>query len=74
MALEAGDDGMRVLRDLLANHQRWLTPGGSLVVEVGQEYEATMSLFEDEFPQLVPLWLETTQTNDHVFLLQGGCT
>ncbi|MGA1301737.1 MAG: 50S ribosomal protein L3 N(5)-glutamine methyltransferase [Burkholderiaceae bacterium] len=74
MALEAGDDGMRVLRDLLASHQRWLTPGGSLVVEVGQEYEATMSLFEDEFPQLEPLWLETTQTNDHVFLLQGGCT
>ncbi len=74
MALEAGDDGMRVLRGLLSGHQNWLTPDGSLVVEVGQEYEATMSLFENEFPQLEPLWLETTQTHDHVFLLQGGCT
>lgn len=74
MALEAGDDGMRVLRGLLSGYQTWLTPDGSLVVEVGQEYEATMSLFENEFPQLEPLWLETTQTHDHVFLLQGGCT
>ena len=74
MALEAGDDGMRVLRGLLSGYQRWLTPDGSLVVEVGQEYEATMSLFENEFPQLEPLWLETTQTHDHVFLIQGGST
>ena len=46
LALDGGDDGLAVLRRLLADAETWLTPGGVLLVEVGvdqrTEAEAAM--------------------------------
>ena len=71
LALEAGDDGMQMLRRLLAQCPGRLRQGGQLLVEVGLEYKNTMALFEHEFPALEPIWLQTEETTDQVFMLTG---
>ncbi|MDA0847365.1 MAG: 50S ribosomal protein L3 N(5)-glutamine methyltransferase [Proteobacteria bacterium] len=71
LALEAGDDGMQMLRRLLAQCPGRLRQGGQLLVEVGLEYKNTMALFEQAFPALEPIWLQTEETTDQVFMLTG---
>lgn len=36
LALRAGDDGLAVLRPLVAEARRWLAPGGMLAMEIGE--------------------------------------
>jgi release factor glutamine methyltransferase len=36
LALRAGDDGLSVLRPLIADARRWLAPGGILALEIGE--------------------------------------
>ncbi|NND84826.1 MAG: peptide chain release factor N(5)-glutamine methyltransferase, partial [Acidimicrobiia bacterium] len=36
LALRAGDDGLSVLRPLIAEARRWLAPGGTLALEIGE--------------------------------------
>jgi ribosomal protein L3 glutamine methyltransferase len=45
---------------------RFLNPGGTLVVEVGNNRPAT----ELAFPRLPFVWLETATSSDSVFLLK----
>ena len=65
MALEAGDDGLDVVRRILAEAPRWLGEDGLLVVEIGHN---RMDL-EAAFPNLPFTWLQTHGSDEHVFLL-----
>jgi ribosomal protein L3 glutamine methyltransferase len=74
MAHDGGNDGMMLVRRILAEAGQHLTPGGKLVVEVGQERSA----IEAAFPDLPLLWLDTEESEGEVFavdaavLLAGG--
>lgn len=66
LALAAGEDGLDVVRRLIAEAGRHLKPSGILVVEVGSGREAV----ERAFPRLDLTWLSTRAGADEVFLLQ----
>ena len=66
IALAAGDDGMDIVRRILAAAARHLKPGGILVVEVGDN----RPFAEAAFPGLDFTWLETAGGADKVFLLR----
>ena len=56
---------MDFIRRLLAGVAAHLQPQGALVLEIGHERPH----FEAAFPQLQPLWLETSAGDDQVLLL-----
>ena len=60
-----GTDGMDFIRTLLREAPRHLHPQGVLVLEIGNERDN----FEAAFPQLTPLWLETSAGAEQVLLL-----
>lgn len=66
MALAAGDDGLDVVRTLIARAATHLNPGGWLAVEVGHNRE----LVETAWPMLPLTWLNTRGHDDAVFLIQ----
>jgi ribosomal protein L3 glutamine methyltransferase len=66
LALAGGEDGLDAIRTLLARAAEFLNPEGLLVVEVGQNREAT----EAAFPRLPFVWLATPSAEDSVFLLR----
>ena len=66
LALAGGDDGLDHVRSILNDAPRFLNPGGTLVVEVGNNRSAT----EIAFPQVPFVWLETATSPDSVFLLK----
>lgn len=63
--LQGGADGMDFIRPLLADVARVLSPHGVLVLEIGHE----RAYFENAFPELNPIWLETSAGSDQVLLL-----
>ena len=65
LALAGGADGMDFVRPLLAGASAHLQPRGALVLEIGHE----RAHFEAAFPQLQPLWLDTSAGGDQVLLL-----
>ena len=65
LALAGGVDGMDFIRPLLAQAASHLAEGGVLVLEIGHE----RGYFEAAFPQLNPVWLDTSAGGDQVLLL-----
>ena len=65
LALAGGEDGMDLVRRLLAALPAYLAPGGLLVLEIGNEREH----FEAAFPSLAPVWLQTAAAGDQLLLL-----
>jgi len=65
VGLEAGEDGLSVVRGILKGAWRRLRPGGILVVEVG----GTTPAVERAWPKLPFLWLSFARGGDGVFLL-----
>ncbi len=65
IALAGGDDGMDFVRRLLRDLPPHLSEHGVLVLEIGNE----RANFEAAFPQLQPVWLETSAGTDQVLLL-----
>lgn len=65
LGLEAGDDGLAIARRILEQAASHLTPGGLLVVEVGNSWHALDAVC----PQLPFTWLEFENGGDGVFLL-----
>jgi ribosomal protein L3 glutamine methyltransferase len=65
MALAGGEDGMDLVRTIVAGAAERLTPEGILVVEIGNE----RAFAEAAFPELELTWLTTSAGDDMVFLL-----
>ncbi len=65
LALAGGDDGMDIVRRLLAQAADFLSPHGMLVLEIGNEYDN----FTAAFPELEPIWLDTEASHDQVLML-----
>jgi ribosomal protein L3 glutamine methyltransferase len=66
LALAGGDDGLDAVRVIVKDAPRYLNPGGTLVVEVGHNRDAT----EAAFPRLPMVWLTTPSADDAVFLVK----
>ncbi|MEW6761030.1 MAG: 50S ribosomal protein L3 N(5)-glutamine methyltransferase [Pseudomonadota bacterium] len=65
IALAGGEDGMDLVRKIVAGAAERLTPEGVLVVEIGNEAEYA----EAAFGHLGLTWLSTSAGDDAVFLL-----
>ncbi len=65
MAHAGGDDGLDLVRRILADAARHLERDGVLVVEVG----TGLDILEEAYPQLPFLWLETEDSSGEVFAL-----
>jgi len=60
-----GTDGMDFIRDLLESAARYMRPGALLVLEIGNE----RAHFENAFPDLDAVWLQTSAGEDQVVLI-----
>ncbi|AVF40675.1 50S ribosomal protein L3 N(5)-glutamine methyltransferase [Pandoraea apista] len=68
LALAGGDDGMDVVRRIIAGAREHLTDNGVLIVEIGNERH----FVEAAFPELPITWLATSAGDDMVFLVQAA--
>lgn len=65
MAFAAGEQGLDLVLRLLHRAPEYLTPGGALIVEVGN----TAECLQNHLPEVPFLWLEFERGGDGVFLL-----
>ena len=65
LALGGGSDGMDFIRSLFLTAAAHMSENGVLVLEIGNE----RGNFERAFPQLEPLWFETSAGSDQVMLI-----
>jgi ribosomal protein L3 glutamine methyltransferase len=65
LALAGGDDGMDLVRRIVAGAKERLTTSGVLVVEIGNEFAHA----EAAFAELELTWLSTSAGDESVFLL-----
>ncbi len=65
LALAGGEDGMDFIRAFFNDAVQHLSENAVLVLEIGNEREN----FERAFPQLQPLWFETSAGSDQVMLI-----
>ena len=65
MALAAGEDGLDIVRRILAEAPAHLNPGGLLVVEVGHNRH----LVEAAWPELPLVWLNTDGHDEAIFAI-----
>ena len=63
LAFDGGADGLTIVRRIVNEAERHLTPAGGLLCEIGRGREALGS----EFPKLPLLWLDTEQSEGEVF-------
>jgi ribosomal protein L3 glutamine methyltransferase len=63
LAFDGGADGLSIIRRILNEAARHLTPQGGLLCEIGRGREP----LEAAFPQLPLLWLETEDSDGEVF-------
>lgn len=66
LALASGEDGLDLVRTLLAEAHEHLNPGGLLIVEIGHNRED----LEAAFPNTPFTWLDTAAGDQYVFLLR----
>ncbi|MBI3284586.1 MAG: 50S ribosomal protein L3 N(5)-glutamine methyltransferase [Burkholderiales bacterium] len=68
IALAGGEDGMDLVRKIVAGAAQRLTADGLLMVEIGNE----RAFAEAAFPELNLTWLTTSAGDDMVFLVEAG--
>lgn len=65
MGLEAGFDGLEIVRRMLPELARHLNPGGIAVIEVGNSWPA----LEEAYPEVPFTWIEFERGGHGVFIL-----
>jgi ribosomal protein L3 glutamine methyltransferase len=65
MALDGGEDGLDIVRRILAEVPRHLNPGGGLLCEIGRGRD----ILADDYPELDFFWLDTQLSEGEVFWL-----
>ena len=68
MALAAGNDGLDLIRRILADAPKHLTKSGALLCELGRGRRP----LERAYPRLPFLWLDTEQSQGEVFWIAGN--
>ena len=68
LAFDGGADGLDIIRRILTEARRHLTPRGGLLCEIGRGRK----LLEAAFPQLPLLWLETEESDGEVFWIAAA--
>jgi ribosomal protein L3 glutamine methyltransferase len=67
LALAAGDDGLDIVRTILAEAPRHLKAEGLLAIEVGHNRE----IVEAAFPELPLTWIDTPHAEGKIFLVHA---
>jgi ribosomal protein L3 glutamine methyltransferase len=67
LAFDGGPDGLDIIRRILNEAGKHLTPQGGLLCEIGRGRE----LLEQAFPQLPLLWLDTEESDGEVFWISA---
>lgn len=67
LALAGGDDGMDLIRKIIAYAPDYLSERGALLLEIGNEYEN----FKKAFPQIPVIWMEVSAGEEQVLLIQA---
>lgn len=67
LALAGGDDGMDLIRKIVAGAPDYLSERGAILIEIGNEYE----YFKKAFPQIPVIWMEVSAGNEQVLLIQA---
>jgi ribosomal protein L3 glutamine methyltransferase len=65
LALAAGEDGLDIVRRLLAEAADHLNTGGFIAIEVGHNREQV----DMAFPGLAAIWLDTASSEEKIFLV-----
>jgi ribosomal protein L3 glutamine methyltransferase len=68
LAFDGGADGLDLVRRILKEAKRHLTPQGGLLCEIGRGRER----LEAAFPQLPLLWLDTEEADGEVFWIAAA--
>jgi ribosomal protein L3 glutamine methyltransferase len=68
LAFDGGADGLDIVRRILTEAARHLTPRGGLLCEIGRG----RGLLEAAFPGLPLLWLETEDSDGEVFWIAAA--
>ena len=67
LALAGGDDGMDLIRKIIAGAPDYLSERGAILIEIGNEYEH----FKRAFPQIPVIWMEVSAGDEQVLLIQA---
>ena len=67
LALAGGDDGMDLIRRIIASASDYLSERGAILLEIGNEYEN----FKKAFPQIPAIWMEVSAGEEQVLLIQA---
>lgn len=67
LAFAGGPDGLDIVRRILAEAPKHLTPQGGLICEIGTGHE----ILDEEYPHLPFLWLDTEESESEVFWLSA---
>jgi len=67
IALAGGDDGMDLIRKIIAGAPDYLSERGAILIEIGNEYEH----FKNAFPQIPVIWMEVSAGDEQVLLIQA---
>ena len=67
LALAGGDDGMDLIRRIIALAPDYLFERGAILIEIGNEYEN----FKRAFPQIPAIWMEVSAGEEQVLLIQA---
>lgn len=67
LALAGGDDGMDLIRRIIALAPEYLSERGAILIEIGNEYEN----FKKAFPQIPAIWMEVSAGEEQVLIIQA---
>jgi ribosomal protein L3 glutamine methyltransferase len=67
LALAGGEDGMDIIRRIIASAPDYLSERGAILLEIGNEYEN----FKKAFPQIPAIWMEVSAGEEQVLLIQA---